>query len=753
MENASRPRELLRSLHTVMAGKGSGQQRLNQVVQEIAGTMAADVCSVYLVTTSGDLELFATEGLKQEAVHKSRLGLGKGLVGRCASTGLPLNVKEASTHPDFVYLPETGEELYHSFTGVPIIRHLQVVGVLVVQNKEPGRFTQMDLETLQTVSMVLAEMLVASKMINVHSLLAEGDGGPEQTTLEGRKLADGLAVGKAVFHEPKVEISALLTDDKGFEEERLKKAFTEMRHELDTLMQAPDLSLFGDHREVLEAHKMLTSGGGWKRRIREALETGLTAEAAVEKNLQDMQAQFRQMKDPYLKERLHDLEDVSNRLIRILMGFVGEKAHHKLTEDSILVARSMGPAELLDYDRTYLKGIVLEEGSPTAHVTIVARALGIPMLGRVKDVNRVIDEGDRVIVDSEARKVYIRPTGDVEKTFALSFKEHLKLRKIYEAERAKPAITKDEKRVTLLMNAGLLIDMDHLEKTGAEGIGLFRTEFQFMVSSTLPRMKAQTSYYSRLLKAAKSKPIVFRTLDIGGDKQVPFLPLEDEDNPALGFRAIRLALERPGLLRYQARALLTAAKNKKLSIMFPMITEVGEFIEARALVLKEKERLEKNGNTGPASLSIGSMLEVPALAWQLDDLLKEVDFISIGTNDLMQFFFASDRSNPKLSDRYDLLSPAALSFLKSIVDKCAAAGVPLTLCGEMGGRSLEALALIGLGINTLSISPSAIGPVKMMIRQLKLEDFQNWFLPKLTSSKHSLRDDLRTYAIENNLPV
>lgn len=735
-----------------MAGKGTGQDRLDKVVHKIALTMQADVCSVYLVTPKGDLELSATEGLKQEAVHKSRLDPGQGLVGRVATTGLPMNVEEAAKHPDFFYLPETGEEIYHSFTGVPIIRHLQVIGVLVVQNKKPGTFTEMDLETLQTVAMVLAEMLVASDLIDIRKISTEG-GEPGQTTVTGRKLADGLAVGVAVFHEPKVEIPKLLTDNKPGEQKRLKKAFNEMRDELDALMRAPDLSLFGDHREVLEAHKMFTSGGGWKRRIREALETGLTAEAAVEKVLQDMRAQYVQMKDPYLKERLSDLEDLSNRLIRILMGYVGDKAHHKLTEDAILIARSMGPAELLDYDRKYLKGVVLEEGSPTSHVTIVAKALGIPILGRVKNAGKIIDEGDRIIVDSEARRVYIRPTEDVEKTFSLSFKEHLKLRKIYESERAKPAETRDKTRISLMMNAGLLIDMEHLEKTGAEGIGLFRTEFQFMVSSTLPRLDAQTSYYARILKGASGKPVIFRTLDIGGDKQVPFLPLEDEENPALGFRAIRLALERPGLLRYQARALLTAAKGQNLSIMFPMIAEVGEFLEARALVLKEKERLERAGNPGPASLKIGSMLEVPSLAWQLGALLKETDFLSIGTNDLLQFFFAADRSNPKLSERYDILSPAALSFLKDIVDKCKKAKVPLTLCGEMGGRSLEAMALIGLGIESLSISPSAIGPVKMMVRLLDLKEFRAWFLPKLRQSKHTLRDDLREYAVKHNLPV
>lgn len=752
MENASRPRRLLRSLHKVMAGKGSGQERLNHVVQEIAQTMEAEVCSVYLVNADGTLELFATYGLKQAAVHKSRLKLGQGLVGYVAQMGLPLNIAEASQHPKFVYLPETGEEVYHSFTGVPIIRHLQVIGVLVVQHKESRTYTVVDMETLQTVAMVLAEMLASADLTDLSSFTGARARLREQRTFEGRKLTDGLAVGKAVFHEPKVEITTLLADDLAAEEHRLDIAFHDMRTQLDALMQAPDLTLFGDHREVLEVHKMFMVDRGWKRRITDAIHTGLTAEAAVEKVLQDMRGRFVEMHDPYLKERLNDLEDLSNRLVRILMGYVGEKAHHKLMEDSILVARSMGPAELLDYDRRFLKGIVLEEGSPTAHVTIVARALGIPILGQVKGALEGIEEGDPLLIDSEARRITLRPTEEVEKAFRESLREHQKLKKIFESEKNLPAITRDNQKISLYMNAGLLIDLDHLEHTGAEGIGLFRTEFQFMVSSTLPRMPAQTTIYRKVLRAAKKKPVVFRTLDIGGDKQVPFLPHEEEENPALGFRAIRLALSRPGLLRYQVRALLTAAAGKELRLMFPMIAEVSEFREAKALVEKEIKRLEHHNIKRPKSIAIGSMMEVPSLAWQLDALLKEVDFLSVGTNDLMQFFFASDRSNPKLSERYDLLSPVALSFIRMVIKACDKAKVPVTMCGEMGSRPLEAMALVAIGAKALSISPSAIGPVKMMIRQLKLNELQSWLLPQLKKPVHSLREDLRSFAVEHNLP-
>lgn len=750
MENASTSRQLLRSLHKVMAGKGTGQQKLERLVKEIAAGMEADVCSVYLLNPGGQLELFATEGLKHEAVHKSVLPFGAGLVGHVARTGLPINVPEASKHPKFLYLPETGEEMFHSFTAVPIIRHLQVVGVLVVQSRKAQAYSEVEVEILQTVAMVLAEMMAPGEFGDVLGGITERRSG--QATFEGQKLADGLATGEAVFHEPKIEITEVVTDDTAGERERLAAAVKKLQAQLDQLMQAPDLNLFGDHRDVLETYKMFTYDRGWQRRISEAIGTGLTAEAATEKVLQEMRARFIRMRDPYLKERINDLEDLSNRLIRILMGYVGEKAHRRLRKDSILVARTMGPAELLDYDRKHLKGLLLEEGSPTSHVTIVARGLGIPVLGQARGALGLVEEGDRIILDAEAGRAYVRPSEDVEQTFEASRAEQNKLLRIYQKERALPAVTKDGVKISLLMNAALTMDLEHLKTTGAEGIGLFRTEFQFMVSQTLPRMKAQTELYRSVFKAAGAKPVTFRTLDIGGDKKVPFIEHDEETNPALGMRAIRLALSRPGLLRYQIRALVAAAEGRDLRLMFPMIAEISEFLEGRALVVKELERLKTLKRKGPKSVAVGSMIEVPSIVWQLDSLLKSADFVSIGSNDLMQFLFAADRSNPRLSERYDLLSPAALAVVRRVAEAAHRVKVPLTFCGELGGRPLEALALIGLGVRALSLPPSAIGPVKMMVRQLNLKAFRRWLAPELKSPVHSLRGRLAEYARKHNLP-
>lgn len=753
MDSASRPRLLLRRLHRVMAGPGTGQERLDRVVGEIARNMVAEVCSVYLVRPGDRLELFSTQGLKQSAVHKTSLKVGEGLVGLIAERGVPLNLPEASEHPKYVYLPETGEEQYHSFMGVPIIRNGQVVGALIVQNETQRHYTGEEVEAVQTVAMVLAELMGSGELVDPKELSGAGKDPYAPVTLVAQTLADGIAAGVAVFHEPRIDIEHLVAEDIGAEQERLADGIELLREGLDRMLLDSDLASAGDHHDILETYKMFAYDRGWQERMVEAVNSGLTAEAAVERAQQDIRARMARTRDPYLKERLSDLEDLSNRLIRIILGYSGEHAHQQLHEPSIIIARAMGPAELLDYDRKFLKGVVLEEGSPTAHVTIVARALDIPMLGRVPGLADRLSDGDRVIVDGDLGRVCIRPSEDLDQVYSESLAGRQELAAEYAAQRDLPAVTKDGVEVTLYMNAGLLIDLASLEATNAAGIGLFRTEFQFMVASTLPRMEAQTEVYGQVLEAAGDRPVVFRTLDIGGDKRVPFLPHVEEDNPALGWRAIRLALDRPGLLRYQIRALLTAAAGRTLYVMFPMVAEIGEFIEAREIVEAEAARMRKLGRKMPVDVKIGSMLEVPALAWQLDRLLEITDFLSIGTNDLMQFFFASDRGNPKLADRYDLLSPAALSFIYSVSEKCKAANVPVTLCGEMGSRPLEAMALIGLGLTKLSISPPAIGPVKMMLRNLDLADFSRFLQPLLSSPEHSLRGILKAYAEERHIPI
>jgi phosphotransferase system, enzyme I, PtsP len=754
MKQTSRPRLLLKRLHKVMASPGEGgQARLNQVVRAIAHNMVAEVCSVYLVRSDNILELFAAFGLKQEAVHKSNLKMGEGVVGLIAREGIPLNLAEAADHPNFMFLPETGEEMYHSLLGVPIIRGGKTVGVIVIQNIKARHYNEEEVEALQTVAMVLAELLTGGDLVRPEELAAPGASNDHAVTIEGQKFAEGLAAGAAVFHEPKVDILNTIAENVDSELKRLKEGLETMQGHIEHMVSSADWDDEGTTFEILETYKMFAYDQGWQDKILEAIESGLTAEAAVERIQQDLHGRMTHAQDPYLKERLADLEDLSHRLIRVLLGYYGKDAHHKLKKNSIIIARTMGPAELLEYDRRYLKGIVLEEGSPTSHVTIIAKALNIPLLGRAVNILLEAQEHDPVIVDAVAGRVIIRPRDDITKTYGKSLKERRKLLARYAAERRLPARTRDGAEISLQLNAGLMIDMANLEATGADAIGLFRTEFQFMVSATMPRMEAQTKLYSNVLKAAGKKPVIFRTLDIGGDKKVAFLPHMDEENPAMGWRAIRQGLDRVGLLRYQLRALVKACAGKDLNIMFPMIASIGEFRQARAVAEQEVARLKKTGKAKPRKFNIGCMLEIPSLAWDIDNLLKYTDFVSIGTNDLMQFFFASDRSNPKLTDRYEVLSPLVLGFLNRILQACDKARVPVTVCGEMGGTPIEAMALIGLGFRRLSVSASAIGPVKMMLRSLDLGDLKQVLKAALAEGDNSIRVMLEEYARSKGIPV
>ncbi len=745
---AAAAREILVRLHEVMAARSGAQAKLNAVVNIIGEALDSEVCSIYLLR-EGVLELFATRGLDERAVHVTRLAPGEGLVGTIAKNVETLNLDEAATHPDFAYRPETGEDRFHSFAGVPIIRRERSVGVLAVQHVDPRRYADVEIEALQTVAMVLSELIANAGLID------EGGAGstrPQPTAtqrIEGFRLVDGMASGVAVFHQPRVVIEHVVAEDTEAERHRVYAAFDKMRDQIERFASQAEFGVGGEHDEVLETYKMFAYDEGWARRINEAIDSGLTAEAAIERVQQRTRMRMREIDDPLLRDRMHDLEDLSNRLLRIVAGQLGTAAQMGLRQDSILIARNLGPAELLEYDRRRLKGVILEEGSLTAHVTIVARAMSVPVLGRVRDVKRLIGEGDRLLLDVTAESVIARPSAAMEEAFDARFAASQKRRAAFAALKSEPPVTKDGKRVTLMVNAGLRDDVAALDLTGADGIGLFRTEFQFLVSATLPARERQQRLYRDVLDAAGDRPVVFRTVDIGGDKALPYLEHDEdhlEENPAMGWRALRLALEREGLMKAQARALLEAAAGRTLSVMFPMVSEPWEFDQAQALFEAQRAWLASRGRKLPNEVRYGAMLEVPALAEVLDILLPKVDFLSIGTNDLTQFLFAADRAHPKLALRYDWLSVPILRFLRRVVEPAKAAGVPVAVCGEMGGRPLEAMALLGLGIERLSITPAAVGPVKAMIRTLDLDRLRADLMPMIDSPEGPLRERLEQWA-------
>ena len=748
------PRVLLRRLREVMAEPVSAQDRLDKVVVLIAANMVAEVCSVYVLRVDGTLELYATEGLKREAVHQTVLNADEGLVGLVASEANPINLSDAQAHPAFSYRPETGEEIYHSFLGVPILRAGNTLGVLVVQNRARRTYTEEEEEALQTTAMVLAEMIASGELSSLARPGAE-PAARHAMHLTGSSLSDGIALGHVVLHEPRVVITNVIADDVPHELKRLDAAIATLREDLDRLVEHRDVADGGEHRDVLEAYRMFSYDQGWLHKIREAVMTGLTAEASVERVQSDTRARMLRASDHYLRDRLHDLDDLANRLMRVLMGQDHAPTKEQLPENAIVVARSMGPAALLDYDRKRLRGLVLEEAGPTSHVSIVARALGIPTVGEIENATGLVEPGDAIIVDGSTGHIHMRPPQDIQASYGERVKLRARRQAQYRALRERPCITKDGQKIALMINAGLMIDLPHIEDTGAAGIGLFRTELQFMVADTLPRTGEQLALYRAVLDAAGKKPVTFRTLDIGGDKVLPYLRNIEEENPALGWRAIRLGLDRPGLLRSQVRALLRAAGGRDLRLMFPMIAEVAEFDKAKALVEVELTHLRRHGHELPERVEIGTMVEVPSLLFQLDELLERVDFLSVGSNDLMQFLYAADRGNPRVSDRFDTLSAPVLRALKDIADKAKKHGKPVALCGELASQPIGALALAILGYRTLSLSPSAIGPVKALLLELDISKGETALLPCLEQpiGSVSIRDRLESFAAAEGLQL
>ncbi len=712
-------RRLLRRLRDTLAEPGAGQERLNRVVRLIATSMHTEVCSVYLFRDDETLELCATEGLKRESVHKTRMKLGEGLVGRVAKTSNPINTANAPAEKGFRYMPETGEELYSSFLGVPIQRLGEKVGVLVVQSKQARQYSEDEVYALEVVAMVVAEMTELGAFIGEGEALSAPHKHP--VMFRGGTGQEGAAEGRVWLHEPRVVITNPVGDDPVKEMERLNKAVADLRLSVDVMLTTTDFA-DKEQQQILEAYRMFANSRGWMRRMEEDIQRGLSAEAAVEKEQSAARARLEQVPDPYLRDRLHDLDDLSNRLLRILTG-QGHDTGAEMPENPILVARNIGPAELLDYGRK-LRGVVLEEGSVGSHAAVVARALAIPLVIHAEKITTEALNGDHILVDGDQGIVHLRP----EQTVANSFRDKIAMQAAaqsrYASLRDLPATSLCGQTIALHMNAGLMADLPSLTGSGAEGVGLFRTELQFLVHSHVPKRGELAALYGRVLDAAKGKRVAFRTLDIGSDKVLPYMKRVEEPNPAMGWRAIRVGLDKPGVMRMQLQALIRATAGRPLTVMFPFVAEFDEFREARQRLIDEIEHERKLGHTLPTSTEIGAMLETPSLAYAPDAFFELVDFISIGGNDLKQFFFAADRENERVRRRYDMLNTSFLTFLEHIIARCARTGTHLSFCGEDAGRPIEALCLAALGLRTLSMRPASIGPVKHLIRRTNLAELR-----------------------------
>ncbi len=727
-------RKLLGRLREALASDSEGQARLNKVVDLIANSMRAEVCSIYLFRDDETLELCATQGLEQDSVHQTRMRLGEGLVGRTAKSGTVINTADAPAEKGFRYMPETGEERFSSFCGVPIQRLGESLGVLVVQTKTARELTLDEVYALEIVAMVIAEMTELGAFVGEGAALSARHQQP--VMLKGSVAQEGASEGQVFLHEPRVVVTNPIAEDTAKEHDRLHIAIEELRKSVDNMLTGAR-SVDPEQIQVLEAYRMFANSPGWMRRMKADVENGLSAEAAVEKEQSLARARLSKSGDPYLRERLHDLDDLSNRLLRILTG-QGAEARADMPDNPILVARNIGPGELLEYGKA-LKGIVLEEGSVGSHATIVARAWAIPLIINAKGVTAEALNGDTILVDGEQGIAHLRPDETVHGAFRDKLAMQTRAQERYASIRDLPAETKCGAQISLQMNAGLIADLPSLSGSGAEGVGLFRTELQFLVRNQMPRRAELSALYSRVLKAADGKRVAFRTLDIGSDKVLPYMKPNDEPNPAMGWRAIRVGLDKPGVLRMQLQALLRAADGQPLAVMFPFITQMREFQDAKAEMAKAVAREKKLGHPLPSTMEIGAMLETPSLAFAPDAFFEEVDFISIGGNDLKQFFFAADRENERVRRRYDTLDVSFLSFIERVIKRCADSNTPVSFCGEDAGRPVEALCFAALGMRSLSMRPASIGPVKHLLRRVDLTEVRAVMDKAIANGDQSVR--------------
>lgn len=746
------PLALLKLVRDVMSSASSAQDRLDQIVKIIAGGFSSEVCSVYLRRAGDVLELFASEGLNKTSVHLTRLNVGQGLVGEIAYMAEIINLANAESHPKFVYRPETGEEIYAAFAGVPILQGGKVIGVVVVQRKEAKEYSHDELEILQTVAMVLSELAISGQLVGAQEIAIARDGLLSQQ-MAGQRLSPGIAKAVAVLHQPQLTITQYVASDPAKEKERFGKAIRALQESFDNYIQTSGLTAQDEKVQIIETYMLFTQDRGWLARIDEAIHSGLTAEAAVRRVQEELQVKMSQLSSPYIKERIADLENLSDRLLQLLLGNDSAPSNETLPESFILVARTIGPAELLDYDHTKLKGLVLEEGSATSHTALIARAMDIPALAKVARATHLIAPGDMLVLDAEGSNVYIRPSDEVEQAMDKYIEQYSARQAEFESLKDLPAITKDGRRISLNVNAGLFVDASRVLQEGVDGIGLYRTELPYMVASDFPDVATQQSHYAKIYEELPGKRIVFRSFDIGGDKKVPYLHGADEENPAMGWRATRIGLERPNILLEQFRALIGAAAGRPLSVMFPFIAQASEFEAVKKLFDQEMTHARTTGQPLPSEIRIGVMVEIPSLLWQLDPLMPKLDFVSIGSNDLMQFLFACDRGAPHLANTYDTLSPVMLSVVEQVCEAARRHQVEVSFCGDMARRPLEALALIGVGVRSLSVPASSIGAIKAMIRSMSEANVSDYVRTLIRSSDATIRHQLAAYARDHGIVV
>jgi len=727
---------LMQNIQRVLQKNLDTAQKLQETMHALNVFFKSGMAVSYISIDDNYLELFSSDGmLLSDEITSIRFG--EGLVGEIALKEQVLSI--------------TGENTpLASIIGAPLVQWDKVVGVVLLGYEKPHIFDEIEIDALKTIAMFLATVFSTEEISIFKRKLAKSRGFNVKDRLKGTTLNKGYGVGAALVHMRRHAVKELFTQNIQKELELLETARKKMVASIDESFNqnAPDV---GEHIEILETYKMLADDKGWYKKIAAHINTGLTAEAAVEKTYTDMRERLSASPDIYLKERLNDLRDVSDRLRSFLSGenIKGEKE----LKDFVLVAQSMGPADLMDYDYKKIRALILEDGTATMHVSIVAKALNIPVVANVKGLYKDVKEGEILAVDGVEGFVYINPADEIKKTFTERQRKMAGWRSELKEVSLKPAKTRDGKKINLNMNVGLDFDLEYLKLSNCDGIGLYRTEIEFMSAPRLLTVDEQVRIYQKVLNQAKDKRVVFRSLDVGSDKLLPYWGDFKEQNPAIGWRSIRITLDRRALLRSQMKAFLKAAAGRELDVMFPMISSYNEFMEAKNTLLIEYEKQLQSGEKLPSKLNIGLMIEVPSVIFELDEILKEADFISVGTNDLAQFIFASDRTNPRLDNRYDVLSAPFLKVMQNIALKAKEHKVLCSVCGEMASVPVEVMTLIGLGFRSFSCTGSAYASVKKTVCSVHANEVADYVQTLLRSNKKTLRPQLNAYAYDHGIAI
>lgn len=738
-------------LQQIIDNTEPSQDKLQHIMQTLCEQFSAEAAACFVLLDNTHLELISAHGCYENNINHVRMRLGEGLIGSVAQNRRALNLADDKIHPSYLEIAKLKND-FHGFAAIPLIQNNRTIGVLVLQRTAAKEYNSDEFELIETSALILSSILSSEEFTNYREHLATQQRGHLDSRIKGLSLSKGYGIGQAIIHRRRQTANKIFAEDKEAELAKLEAAYTKMNQDLDDKFNTTKLGI-GEHVDILETYRMLAKDKGWYKKITTNVSGGLTAETAVERAYEDMWNRLSATNDQYLKERLHDLRDISDRLLNYLSN---DPEGDKITseaDDIIVVAQTMGPADLMDYDHTKIRGLIIEDGTPTMHVAIVAKALGIPVIAKVSGVFDSLKNGQLIALDGNEGYIYINPDKLTLARIQAKIAEKAKLAAKLAELKNLPTESLDKQKVGLYINVGLSFDLDYLDSTGCDGVGLYRTEIPFMASEVMPDVEQQIAYYKDLYDKAGDRRVTFRSLDVGSDKLLPYWGNMGEENPAIGWRSIRITLDRRAILRQQLRAFLRAAEGKVLNVMFPMISDLSEFEDAKETLLIEIEKEKKKGHAGPSKVNIGLMIEVPALLFQLDDILPKTDFISIGTNDLAQFMFACDRGNPRLSERYDVLSAPFLRLMQDIIQKAQKHHVYCSVCGEMAGNPLEAMVLLGLGYRHLSVSGSSYGRVKSMIRSINIHDVSDYVQNLLKLSQKTLRPQLMAYAYDHGIEI